>query len=65
MAMASPASAERFRWPYAQTPGTSTCPPEVGPKEGSHELWAFFWLTMVNTAIIGVSGVLAWLIIHR
>ncbi len=54
-----------FHNPYAGTPGSSTPPPEVTPKEGSSELWAFFWLALANTAIIGAAGLAAWLIIHH
>ncbi|HEV2167171.1 MAG TPA: hypothetical protein VGS23_09400 [Thermoplasmata archaeon] len=54
-----------FRNPYAGTPGSSTPSPEVSPKEGASELWAFFWLALVNTAIIAVSGLVAWFLIHR
>ncbi len=57
--------ASAYSWPYARTPGGSTPPPDVTPKEGGHELWAFFWLSILNSAIIGVSGLAAWLIIHH
>ena len=54
-----------FHNPYAGPPGSSTPSPEVTPKEGSSELWAFFWLALLNTAIIGVAGVVTWWLIHR
>lgn len=64
--MSEGASAEAtFRWPYAPSPGSSTPPSDVTPSEGNRELWAFFWLGLVNTAIIGGSGVAAWLLIHH
>ncbi len=49
-----------YRFPYASTPGGSTAPPETTPKEGVHELWSFFWLSLLNTAIIVVAGVTTW-----
>jgi hypothetical protein len=51
--------------PYGGTPGSSTPSPHVTPEEGRHELWAFFWLALANTAIIGVAGVVTWLLVHR
>ncbi|HEV2520073.1 MAG TPA: hypothetical protein VGX00_05570 [Thermoplasmata archaeon] len=54
-----------FRTPYGGGPGSSTPSPEVSPKEGTGELWAFFWLALVNTAIIAVAGLIAWVIVHR
>jgi hypothetical protein len=53
-----------FRTPYAPTPGSSTPSPEVTPEEGRSELWAFFWLALLNTAIIGIAGVVTWEIVH-
>ncbi len=52
--------AEGYRFPYTPTPGSSTTGPEVSPKEGVGELWAFFWLALLNTAIIVVAGVATW-----
>ena len=54
------ASASPFRTPYTATPGSSTPGPEVGPAEGKRELWSFFWLALLNTAIITAAGLLAW-----
>ncbi|MCI4358778.1 MAG: hypothetical protein L3J99_07145 [Thermoplasmata archaeon] len=54
-----------FRTPYSGPPGSSTPSPEVSPKEGVGELWAFFWLALLNTGIITVSGTVAWILIHR
>lgn len=39
--------------------------PEVTPAEGKRELWSFFWLTLVNTAIIAIAGIAAWLLVGR
>ena len=63
--MAVSHSETSFRNPYAGSPGSSTPSPEVSPKEGVSELWAFFWLALLNTAIIGVAGVVTWWLIHR
>jgi hypothetical protein len=52
---------EPFRNPYTPYPGSSTPPAHVTPAEGKADLWAFFWLTLANTAIIGVAGIVAWL----
>jgi hypothetical protein len=46
--------------PYAYSPGSSTPGAEVTPEEGRQELWAFFWLALANTAIIGTVGVVTW-----
>ena len=63
MAVSSEGAA--FHSPYAVTPGSSTPSPEVGRKEGVSELWTFFWLAIVNTVIIGVAGVVTWLLVHH
>jgi hypothetical protein len=46
--------------PYAYSPGSSTPGAEVTPEEGKRELWSFFWLALLNTAIIAVVGVATW-----
>ena len=53
-----------FETPYTPYPGSSTPPPEVTPKEGKSELWSFFWLALLNTLIISVSGIVAWWYVH-
>ena len=53
-----------YRFPYTSTPGTSTAPPETTPEEGTSEFWAFFWLSLLNTAIIVVAGVATWQFVH-
>lgn len=58
------AGAETWTTPYTPTPGTSTPPPDVTPKEGIRELWTFFWLAVANTAIIAIAGVAAWLLVR-
>jgi hypothetical protein len=55
---------DAYRFPYTSTPGTSTAPPETTPEEGTSEFWAFFWLALVNTAIIVVAGVVTWHFVH-
>jgi hypothetical protein len=54
-----------FRTPYTPTPGNSGPGPDVTPEEGHRDLWAFFWLTIANTAIIAVAGIGAWLYVHH
>ncbi len=58
------ASDASYRTPYAESPGSSTPPPETKPSEGISDFWAFFWLTLLNTAIIAVAGIATWLIVH-
>jgi hypothetical protein len=55
--------ARPWRTPYTPTPGASIPGPQVTPEEGKADLWAFFWLTLLNTAIISVAGIAAWLYI--
>jgi hypothetical protein len=54
-------AAGSWRTPYTPTPGSSTPSPEVGPEEGKGELWDFFWLSLLNTTVIAVVGVVFWL----
>jgi hypothetical protein len=54
-----------FRSPYTPTPGASLPGPQVTPEEGKGDLWAFFWLTLANTAIISVAGIAAWLYVQH
>jgi hypothetical protein len=54
-----------FRSPFTPSPGGSTPAPVVDPSEGRKELWAFFWLSVANSVIIGVVGVVAWLLVHH
>ena len=61
--MAAP-SESAFETPYPTTPGGSTPSPTVTPKEGTSELWAFFWLSIANSAIIVVAGLVAWFFVH-
>lgn len=53
-----------FRTPYTPTPGSSTPGPEVGPTEGKSELWGFFWLSLINTVVIAVAGIVTWLLLR-
>jgi len=55
---------ERFRTPYTPVPGGSIPPAETTPAEGKRDLWAFFWLALLNTTIIAVAGVLTWWFVH-
>ena len=54
----------RFVSPYTPTPGSSTPSPEVTPAEGRSELWGFFWLSLANTLIITIAGLVVWWIVH-
>ncbi|MCI4325477.1 MAG: hypothetical protein L3K00_06325 [Thermoplasmata archaeon] len=51
--------------PYTTTPGSSTPGVGVSPEEGSADLWTFFWLSAVSTAILIVVAAAGWLIVHR
>jgi hypothetical protein len=53
-----------FATPFTPTPGSSTPAPEVSPEEGRKELWGFFWLSLANTLIITVAGLIAWWLAH-
>jgi len=57
-------AAGAWQTPYASSPGSSTPGPEVTPKDGVADLWAFFWLALANTAIIAVAGVATWLLVR-
>jgi len=51
--------------PYAGSPGTSTPGPHIDRGEGVSDLWSFFWLSIVGTAILIVVGLAALLLIHH
>ncbi len=57
-------SAATYQTPYTRTPGGSTPGAHVPPAEGRSELWGFFWLTLLNTSIIAVAGVVTWWFVH-
>ncbi len=57
-------TAAAFHTPYTPTPGSSTPSPEVTPEEGVRELWGFFWLSIANTLIITVAGLVAWWLVR-
>jgi len=57
-------SASGFQTPYTPSPGSSTPSPNVSPAEGKADLWAFFWLALLNTAIIAVAGIVAWVFVR-
>jgi hypothetical protein len=60
-----PEEASAYRTPYTPTPGSSTTSPDVSPTEGIRDLWAFFWLALVNTTVIVVVGLGTWLYVHH
>ncbi|MGC2034969.1 MAG: hypothetical protein WA761_05945 [Thermoplasmata archaeon] len=62
--MSASGSSVTFRNPYTPTPGGSGPPSTTTPEEGKGELWTFFWLSIVNTTVIGVSGFIVWLFVH-
>lgn len=53
-----------FQTPYTPTPGSSTPPPHVGPEEGHADLYGFVLLSLINTTIIVVVGMVAWFSVH-
>jgi len=53
-----------YQNPYTRSPGSSTPPDGTTPHEGKSELWGFFWLSIANTAIIAVAGIVTWLFVH-
>jgi hypothetical protein len=53
-----------YRTPYTPYPGGSIPSAETTPEEGKADLWAFFWLAFVNTAIIIGVGLVAWFYVH-
>ncbi len=55
---------ETFRTPYTPYAGGSTPSASVGPQEGRHELWGFFWLALLNTTVIAVVGITTWWFVH-
>ena len=56
---------ETYRSPYAPYPGSSTPAPEVDPKEGKGDLWTFFWLSLLSTLVIAVTGIATWWFVHH
>jgi hypothetical protein len=50
--------------PYTPYPGGGPAH-DTDPKEGVGELWTFFWLAIVNTAIIAVAGIVTWYFFTR
>jgi hypothetical protein len=58
-------TAERWSTPYTPTPGSSTPGPSVTPTEGRAELVGFFWLSLLNTTVIAVVGVVCWLFFRQ
>jgi hypothetical protein len=53
-----------FRTPYTPTPGSSTPGPEVDPVTGRKDMREFMWLSLANSAIIAVAGLVTWLLIR-
>ncbi|HTP54187.1 MAG TPA: hypothetical protein VML94_04370 [Thermoplasmata archaeon] len=51
---------EGYSNPYTPYPGSSTPPSATTPEEGKADLWGFFWLALLNTAIIAVAGIATW-----
>jgi hypothetical protein len=59
-----PEDPNSYRNPYTPYAGSSTPSANVGPEEGKHELWSFFWLALLNTLIIAIAGIVTWWIVH-
>jgi hypothetical protein len=57
-------TAESYRNPYNESPGSSMPPAGTGPEEGIRELWTFFWVAVVSIVIIATFGIGAWLYVH-
>jgi cytochrome b subunit of formate dehydrogenase len=55
---------EKFVWPYTPTPGGATPHAGTSPNIGEHEVRAFFWLSLLSTAIIAATGITVWLLLH-
>jgi len=55
---------EGYRTPYTPYPGGSQPPAEMGPEEGTRDLWTFFWLALINTTIIAAAGIATWWFVH-
>lgn len=53
-----------YSTPYTPYPGSSTPPAEMTPEEGKADLWGFFWLALLNTAIIATAGITTWWFVH-
>jgi hypothetical protein len=53
-----------YSTPYSRTPGGSMPPPEMTPEEGKADLWGFFYLALLNTAIIATAGIVTWWFVH-
>jgi hypothetical protein len=51
---------EAYSNPYTPYPGSSTPPASTTPEEGKADLWGFFWLALINTAIIAGAGIATW-----
>ncbi len=60
-----PEAPSPYRTPYTPSPGSSTTSPTVTPEEGKADLWGYFWLALLNTLIIAVAGIGAWLYVHH
>ena len=53
-----------YSTPYTRTPGASMPPPETTPAEGKADLWGFFALALLKTAIIATAGIVTWWFVH-
>jgi hypothetical protein len=50
--------------PYGGPPGGSTPPPTQTAEGGLFELKFFFFIALLSTGVISVSGIVVWLVIH-
>jgi hypothetical protein len=47
-----------YQFPYTPTPGGALPPPSMTPAEGTADLWGYFWMALLSTLIIAVTGLL-------
>jgi hypothetical protein len=53
-----------YQNPYTPYAGSSMPPATMTPAEGKADLWGFFWLALLNTAIIAAAGIVTWWFVH-
>ena len=56
---------DAYRYPFTPYAGSSTPSSDVPPSEGKRDLWTFFWLSIANTGIIAVTGIVTWWLVNQ